>query len=196
MSYRIYTTEGIILKHANFGEANLVVWVLTRDLGLIIASVQAGRTVHSKLRPAIADYSLVRLSAVRGKNGWKATNAVAERNYFFDCSNEKNRHTLAQLSSAILRLMPGESQHSEIFDLTKSGFEHLISVPEYDLPLFESLFMLRFLHLLGYVAPDIRTKNFLEKKNEWNDGILKSVVHEKKEIILTINKALESSQLV
>ena len=182
MSYRIYTTEGIILKHANFGEANLVVWVLTRDLGLIIASVQAGRTAHSKLRPAIADYSLVRLSAVRGKNGWKATNAVAERNYFFDCSNEKNRHTLAQLTSAILRLMPGESQHSEIFDLTKSGFDHLIFVPEYDLPLFESLFMLRFLHLLGYVAPDVRTKNFWKKRMNGTMEYLNRLFTKKKKL--------------
>lgn len=194
MSYHIYTTDGIVLKQRGVGEGNVLLHILTRDLGLIMASVQAAKLPHSKLKGALQEYSFSSVSAVKGKNGWKVTNALAMDNFYFSLP-EHTRRTLAQVSSAILLLSPGEAPHREIFDIVRSGFAHLSVVPDYDLFFFECLLMLRVLYHLGYVVSDGRTEVFLNSDTEWNDGILKEVAVGKKEIVSIINKGLSASQL-
>ncbi len=124
MSYHIYTTEGIILKRTPFGEANVVLHILTDDLGLIIASARSARLSVSKLRPALQEYTLVLVSAVKGKNGWKITNVVEKGNFFFQYPKYCHK-VLAQISSVLLQMITGESPHPEIFQTVKSGFQTL-----------------------------------------------------------------------
>ena len=194
MSYHIYTTEGIILKRVSFGEANIVLHILTSDFGLIIASAQAGRLQSSKLRPALQEYTLVSVSCVKGKNGWKVTNAVEKGNFYFDLP-EYSRRVLCQISSVLLQMIQGETPHPEIFQTVKTGFEFLGTLSEKDVGNFEVLTVLRILYQLGYVAKDETTETILKDMNVWDEKLLQAVSENKIYIVAQVNKALQESHL-
>ncbi|MFZ2621457.1 MAG: recombination protein O N-terminal domain-containing protein [Minisyncoccia bacterium] len=194
MSYHIYTTPGIILKRTPFGEANIMLHVLTRDLGLIIASARSARLSVSKLRSALQEYTYVSLSCIKGKNGWKITNVVENGSFFYEYP-EYSHVTMAQVASVLMKMIPGESPHPEIFETIESGFEFLESLREVSTPDFEVLIVLRILYQLGYVVINENTEIFLKNTTEWNELILQKIKENKVKIIGLINKALKESQL-
>ena len=194
MSYHIYTTDGIILKRTAFGEANIFLHILTEDLGLIVAGARSARLSSSKLRPALQEYTYISVSCVKGKNGWKITNVVEKENFFFNYPNFSHK-ILSQISSVLLKMIPGESPHKEIFQIVKSGFEFLKTLQEKDVLNFETLVVLRILHQLGYVESGPEINFFLKNREEWNVSILEEVSQSRGNIIFTINKALKESQL-
>jgi DNA repair protein RecO len=197
MSYHIYTTDGIVLKRQNFGESNSLFFVLTADLGLIIASAQAVRLGHSKLSPALQEYSLVSLSCVKGKNGWKITSAIPKENFFFDRPIFVQK-IVSQIAAVLVRMMPGEQKNQEVFFVVLGGFSELKNVAEKNIPDFEVLMMLRILYELGYVDKNPQTEKFLQTDGEnadWSEKILSEVSSGKIELIRLINKGLEESQL-
>ena len=120
MLYHIYTTDGIILKRSPFGEANVLLYVLTKDLGLVMASAQSARLSKSKLRHGLQEYSHVLASFVKGKNGWKLTNVSEKGSFFFDLPRPYTR-VLAQIVFILIKMMPGEHPHPEIFKSCVSG---------------------------------------------------------------------------
>jgi DNA repair protein RecO len=194
MSYHIYTTDGIILRRQAIGEANLLLSVLTRDLGLIFASAQAVRAQASKLRPAVQEFAHVTLSCVKGKSGWKATSAASTGSFYFDTPAQAHR-VLAQMASVIQKLMPGEEPHPEVFDAVLSAFSFLPSVSEADIPDFECLLMLRLLYLLGYVEKDAGTEIFLSDTAMWNETLLREVAQDHLALVAVVNKGLAASNL-
>lgn len=194
MSYHIYTTDGIILKRATFGEANSLLYILTSELGLIIASAQAARLFNSKLRPALQEYSMVSVSCIKGKNGWKVTNVIEKENFFFDYPPYCHR-TLSQIVAVLLKMIPGELPHKEIFNTVKTGFEFLKTVQEKDVSNFEIVTVLRILKQLGYVGNHKDLEVFLKNSTEWNTEILDLISEKKKNVIPIINKALRESHL-
>jgi len=206
MSYHIHTTDGIILKRATFGEANILLYVLTADLGLIIASARSARLAVSKLRPALQEYTHVSISVIHGKNGWKITNVVEKNNFYFDVPDEdKNpssraklatgRGVLARVASTLIQMIPGESEAPEIFYTVVSGLEFLKTISEKDIFSFETLAVLRILSELGYVVSDANTEIFLKEPNMWNPELLEKISEKKLAIVGIINKALKESQL-
>src|SRR5438046_1885798 len=116
MSYHIYTTDGIILKRTPFGEANVLLHVLTQDLGLIIASARSARLSMSKLRPALQEYAYVSISAIRGKGGWKVTNVADKGDFYFGYEPHQQK-LIAQIGTVLLQMIAGESVHPEIFHI-------------------------------------------------------------------------------
>ena len=194
MSYHIYTTDGIIRKRTAFGEANIFLHILTEDLGLIVAGARSARLSSSKLRSALQEDTYVSVSCVKGKNGWKITNVVEKENFFFNYPNFSHK-VLSQISSVLLKMIPGESPHKEIFQVVKSGFEFLKTLHEKDVLNFETLVVLRILHQLGYVESGPEINFFLKNREEWNVSILEKVSQSRGNLIFTINKALKESQL-
>ena len=192
--YHIYTTEGIVLKRANFGEANIILYILTQDLGLIMASAQAARLGVSKLRPSLQEYSFSVFSAVKGKNGWKITNAIAKENFFFSYP-EYTRGLLGHIVSLLIKMIPGEERNIEIYNVIKDGFKYLCSVPKDGIEDMECLIVLRTLFCLGYVVLDKDTDIFLSDMNTWNEEVLVKMKEKRSKIIPIINKSLKESQL-
>lgn len=191
--YHIYTTEALVLKRKNFGEANVLVYLLTKDLGLIMASAQSVRSHKSKLSSALTEYSYITISLVKGKNGWKITNAISKENLFFDYPDFA-KLIVAKISNVLIKLIAGEEKHPEIFETVLDGFIFLKNLGENEVSNFESLILLRLLYHLGYIAKNENIGLFLEN-NGLNDEILQKVSEQKKEIITLINKGLKESQL-
>lgn len=194
MSYHIYTTNGIILKRTIIGEANAYFHILTEDLGLIVSLAQAVRKTSSKLKFTLQEYTFASISVVKSKNGWKITNSVSKNNFFYDCDQAK-RDILARICSVILKMIPGESPHPEIFHTTLSGFEFLVSEKNVHISDFECLAVLRVLYHLGYVILDHNTEDFLKNTNVWSADLLQKTSENKTKIVSLINKGLKESQL-
>lgn len=194
MSYHIYTTDGIILKRTSFGEANILLYVLTEDLGLIIASAQSARLAVSKLRPALQEYSRVSLSCIKGKNGWKITNVSGRGNVYYEAP-EYSHKILARISKILLQMIAGESAHPEIFKTVKDGFDYLKKITKEEIQNFETLLVLRILFQLGYVANAGDLDKYLNSTSEWSGDLLKDVALDRVMLVSLINKALKESQL-
>ena len=194
MSYHIYTTDGIVLKRQVFGEANVLLHILTKDLGLIIASARSARLQVSKLKGSLQEYQYVSISCVKGKNGWKITNVSDKGSFFFNYP-EYSRRVLAQITSLLLQMITGESPHPEIFQTVKTGFEFLATISEKDIANFEILAVLRILNKLGYVAKNIDSSDFLVDEEVWNTSLLDKVAGKKEKMLGLINKALKESHL-
>jgi DNA repair protein RecO len=199
MSYHIYSTDGIVLKRTPFGEANIVVHILTRDLGLIIASAQSARLSSSKLSSALTEYSLVSLSVIKAKRGWKVTDARAKENFYFAETHETNfrltRVMLAQISSFLLKMMPGEEPHHHIFETVLSGFNFLSAVSDSDIKNFEFIIVLRILYHLGYVAKNSEMEIFLTDTTAWTSALLAEAHTTRATLIHIINNGLKESHL-
>ncbi len=73
--YSIQTTPGFIIDSRAYGEAGKMLFIFTRDLGLVMAVAQGIRFERSKLRPFTQDYSFGEFSFVRGKEMWRLTSA-------------------------------------------------------------------------------------------------------------------------
>ncbi len=194
MSYHIYTTEAIILKRQAFGEANILLYILTEDLGLIMASARSARLSSSKLRASLQEYSHISISCVKGKNGWKITNASQKSSFFFDYP-VYSRRTLSQITFFLMKMITGESPHPEIFQTVSSGFEFLKNLIEKDVANLETLLVLRVLWQLGYVASSSSTEMYIKNTREWNDELLQEVGGNREALVQIINKALKESHL-
>ena len=190
----MYTTEGIVLKRNAFGEANVLFHILTYDLGLIIASAQSARLLSSKLRSSLQEYTHATVAVVKGKNGWKITNAIAKENFFFNYP-EFSQKFVSQVSGVLVRMMPGEENNPDVFRVVLSGFKNLNNFQEKYISSFECLMMLRILYNLGYVSRDEQTEKFLVSGEEWGVVVLDEVILVKKYLIEKINKGLKESQL-
>ncbi len=192
MSYHIYTTEGIILKRTPFGEANVLLHILTSDLGLIIASARSARLYVSKLRPALQEYANISVSAVKGKGGWKITNAVANGSFYFDSPVYAHK-VLSQIGFVLMQMIQGELPQKELFSVVKNGLQFLKEMEEDLTSEFEVLMVIRVLDKLGYVVKDENTSIFLGEN--WDKEVLLSTKENKIVLVGIINKALKASHL-
>jgi len=194
MSYHIYTTQGIILKRTPFGEANILVHILTRDLGLIMASAQSARQTKSKLSSALSEFSEVTVSCIKGKKGWKLTDARSNLNFYF-AYPEHVRSMLALISSLLFKMIPDEAVDFEIYETVHSGFTFLKNITKENIQNFECLIVLRILFYLGYVVRDSSTEKFLEHTTEWNDSIIEEIGKRRLELVKIINLGFSASHL-
>ncbi len=194
MSYHVYTTDGIVLKRTPFGEANVLLHILTEDLGLIIASARSVRLSVSKLRPALQEGSFISISCVRGKGGWKITNVASKDSFYF--SYPKFTHKIVyRVFSILMKMIVGEIPDNKVYGIVKSGLVHLKDLDEKYLQNFEVLIVLRVLNQLGYVGSNPGIEKYINKKDSWEVDILEQIDSDRIYIIEVINKALKESQL-
>lgn len=194
MSYHVYTTDGIILKRTPFGEANILLHILTSDLGLIIASARSARLYVSKLRPALQESAYVSVSCIKGKNGWKITNVASKGSFYFDYP-EHTHKVVSQVFMILLKMIVGEIPESNIFRIVKSGLISLKEINPSNVPDFEALIILRILNELGYVGSNSEMEKFLNNKLDWGNDVLELISNNKIAVVGVINKSLKVSQL-
>ncbi|MEK9131388.1 MAG: recombination protein O N-terminal domain-containing protein [Patescibacteria group bacterium] len=197
MSYHIYHTKGIVLGSAPSGEASRHHLIFTRELGLVWAKAQAVRTMRSKLRHSLTDYTFGEFSLVRGKDIWRVTSARMHSNHYIDFGHAKDvRDTLVRITALLKRLLHGEERHDVLFDTVESAiaFSQRHSFSTVSLAQFESITVLRILHLLGYVGASPELSAFVQS-DEWTPELLTSFGVYSRQAIAMINQSLKESQL-
>jgi len=126
MSYNIYTTEGFILNSNSLGEADRQYFILTKDLGLILASARSVRSEKTKLGGGLQDLSYASVSLIRGKHRWKITSAVCIQNMFESLRYDREKlSAFARVFKLVEMLIIGEEIHSHFFNVVESAVLYL-----------------------------------------------------------------------
>ena len=177
------------------GEANKMLSIYTREMGLVWAVAQGVRLHKSKLRFTLQDFSYVNVDLVRGKELWRVTSAKHISSFPFARSNTNSLLLITRVSKLLERLCNGEAPSENIFDDFLQAL-HLLDDENISSPSKEALelhLVLRIMNSLGYIGDsDILSKylgsSFDQTKTE-------SLLKERQSIIAHINKALNESQL-
>ncbi|MCE9517782.1 recombination protein O N-terminal domain-containing protein, partial [Candidatus Nomurabacteria bacterium] len=71
--HHIYHTKSFVIGSYNRGEANKILVLYTREMGLVRAVAQGIRLNKSKLRFGLQDFSYASVDLVRGRDIWRVT---------------------------------------------------------------------------------------------------------------------------
>lgn len=195
MHHHIYHTHGFILSSRNTGEANRVLSIYTRQMGLIRATVQGIRLHKSKLRFSLQDFYYAKIDLVRGKDIWRVTSATSINSFPYARGEKESLLLIARISKLLERLCGGEESNEKIFD---DFIQALYLLDDENLrgeqrEAIELHLVLRILNSLGYIGDSKILTNYLT--TEFNDGLIEDLLKERQSIIAHINKALNESQL-
>lgn len=153
MSYHIYTTEAVILKKRETGEADRFFSFFTKDFGRLEIAAQGVRHLKSKLRYSLSGFSFVRISFVAtGGEYWRLVD-VEEKIILENIrrSNLKTRYVIG-LFSVLLRLLQGEERDDGLWKELESFlfFLEKNKMGENDIKKITDSASLKIVSLLGY----------------------------------------------
>lgn len=193
--HTIYTTPAYILKTKPFNEADKLIIIFTRDLGLLVSTAQGIRYEKSKLRFALQDFSKANISLVQGKAIWRITNAEVEENLFSELEKDKF-NLIARVFALLERLVQGEEVNPELFTIIDNGIKYLkeVRLEEGSLIDIECVWVLRILNNLGYIGGN-KNLGFFTMENSWDNDLIEDIKKERREALREINRALKESQL-
>ena len=150
MAYATYTTKALVCGTFNRNTADRSYLLFTREAGMLYADARSVREERSKQRYALQDFSLVRVSLVKGKRGWKIGSIEALQNYFQEAVNKSARHSVVSLFRLLRRFVKGEEAAGDLFDYVEAALSELVR--ETTVQSFVLLAVqVRILALLGYV---------------------------------------------
>jgi hypothetical protein len=213
--YTKYTTDAIVLAQYNYGEHDKIFTLYTRDFGLIRARAIAVRKMESRQRYALILFTPVSISLVRGVRGWRITGARPIP--YLELSRD-GVHTYARITQLVMRLVQGEEPNTYLFEVLRGAREACAVPHALALASTELLCVARILFTLGYLSPQALTaaparnathnvagvpaRNathnvagglFTHAQYEKKD--LHTVEDTKKDMLSTVNRALEETQL-
>jgi DNA repair protein RecO (recombination protein O) len=197
MAYHIYTTKGFVLKGLPSGEADKYYYMLTEELGLVVANARSVRKSESKLSAGLEDFSFGTFSFIRGKHSWKIISSQPEINTYRSLGKHpQKRLALSRFLALTRRLVTGESVHKELFSLTHAFSQALLKAEgdQKELLAIESLAILRLLFELGYMNPRPEYEAMTRNQNFDVENIT-AVLSLQKQILADINSSLAASQL-
>ena len=120
--YHKHLTEGIVIRGMDRGDSSKVVTLLTKEFGLVYASVQNARAETSKLRYGIQDFTSGTFSLVKGRHSWKLVGTEARGNFWINSEEGQNgssKFTKARVLS-LARRLSGEEKNQEFYEALES----------------------------------------------------------------------------
>ncbi len=160
------TTEGLILKRKDFGEADRVLTALCRRFGKISIIARGVRKVTSRRAGNVEVLNLVKMHLFKSRN-YTLTEAEALETF----PRIKDNLTLSASAFHIIelvdRLVPEGEKNERIFDLTVAVLKALEENPR---QIFIRAFEVKLLTLLGFwaegaVSPDLIGAKDLDYQN-------------------------------
>lgn len=159
MAYQTYTTDALVCGSYDRNTADRSYLLLTRDAGMLFADARSVREERSKQRYALQEFSLVRVSLVRGKSGWRVGSVESFKNAYQIMPTREARGSIVRLVRRIRQYVHGDDVPTSVYDDFVVAIEYLRTKP-YDAS-FEQLVMFRMLHTLGYVATTKQIEHLL-----------------------------------
>ncbi|MEK7109190.1 MAG: recombination protein O N-terminal domain-containing protein [Patescibacteria group bacterium] len=187
-----HITEGLVLGKRGVGEANTVVFILTRELGLVRAKATSSRRELSKLRYGLEPLSRGRYTFVRGKAQWLLT-GVDEVSREFLATTPAQAKRLGQVARLLMRLVLGAEHTPELYKTVLGGFESLAHTTE-NADSVECVLVLRILAHLGYLPELPALKPFVED-DQFSPELALQAAASRKLLVRLINESLQATGL-
>ncbi len=160
MDTRSYTASAIVIKRINYGEADRIITLFTREHGKIAVIAKGVRKPTSRRRGHIELFNHIQAQVIQTK-GLHILTHVEAIEYFADIPTKfPNCHdafarinTAYHLTEIVDKLLPEHQSAPLIFDWLRNAYAHLhTQAPNYD-HLHRS-FKLRLLQELGFWPDD------------------------------------------
>lgn len=158
MSYQTYTTEAIVLGSFVNNTADKSFLLFTKDAGMLYASARSVREERSRQRYALQDFSLIDVSLIKGKTGWRIGSVESKGNLFMTAADREARGSLVRLAKLARRYIQGENPEPYLYHEFINALNTLASPLTQARSGLELCAMVRLLFHLGYIA----TNNILE----------------------------------
>ena len=178
MTHTIYNTKAIVLGRVASNEADNILWLLTRDLGLIVASAKSVRKETAKMRPYLQTLGTLAISMVKGRHTWRIVGAeqIDSQNVF---KTQLAVITFAKLSNFIKRMTVPNADIG-LYDLMFNVRQELLRCESKEqVELIEIMAMAKILVSLGYMPESKLSKYKISKRM----------------LIADINKAINASHM-
>ena len=196
-------TRGLILGSLPRGEASKLVYIFTRDFGLIACHAQGVRKAMGKLKGFLEPYRYVDVSLVSGKIGCRIVDAHPYALGQTSTRDEDKLKLLARLCVFLKRFLGEDDPSPRLFDemLNALIFLHGADLSGDEQSKFEMLAVTLVLYHLGYL-PD--KKHFEERKDFllplveshlWDKDRLYKIHGRERELVTAINDSFQASQL-
>lgn len=143
-------TQGFVFKKEDFGEADRIFSVFTKDFGRLELIGRGIRKISSKLKGKVEIFSFLNLEFVRGKYQ-KILTQAEEILIFPELKKNFSKTILAfQISEILDRLIKEEEREEKIFELLKEVFSNFRFFPLKKISLLYLYFFWRLISILGY----------------------------------------------
>jgi DNA repair protein RecO len=195
MAYRIYHVEGIVLQSKPTGEGDALLFVYTKELGLVMVVAKSLRLARSRLRFVLQRFAHAHLDLVRGKHGWRLTSArtISTQSVLF--RHPYRRKALAAMASMLMRLIQGEESHEELFAAIIEDLDKLKKLETLEECYYFELYVaIKMLRALGYWE-DLPGDAALVPGVTDIEEQLQVIRREKQRLIPRINAALRATHL-
>ncbi|HEV7449742.1 MAG TPA: DNA repair protein RecO [Candidatus Paceibacterota bacterium] len=191
--HKIFVTEGVVLGKRTAGEANTLVSILTRELGLVRASARSARVEQSKLRYGLETLTLGRFSMVRGKHDWKLT-GVENVSHAFVQGGKDSRQRCGKIAKLLLRLIHGEERVPALYATVAEGLAAIARTSTtVDAEAIETVLVLRVLAHLGYLPHTQALAQFIE--GEYSVELSAEALKSRSLLVRAINESLIATGL-
>jgi recombinational DNA repair protein (RecF pathway) len=150
MSYQTYTTEALVCGTFNKNTADRSYLLFTKEAGMLYAEARSVREERSRQRMALQDFSLVRVSLIKGKQSWKIGSIEPKTNFFMQAADKEARGSVVLLTKFIRRFYGGQEAAPALFEYVVSALTLLQNTLTHR-HTYEDIIKVRILLELGYV---------------------------------------------
>jgi recombinational DNA repair protein (RecF pathway) len=179
VSYVTYTTKALVCGGFAQNTSDKSFLLFTRDAGMLFATARSVREEVSKQRCALQEFSRVRVSLVKGKQGWRVGSVEVEQNDFSLAKDREARGSVVMLHRLLRRFIRGEEASPDLYDFIILALDELLEVQP-NRKLLDLFVQVRILAMLGYVneatVPEVlRTSTPNQVAHMADDTLLKQL---------------------
>lgn len=162
-----YSTEALILKRRNFGEADKLITILTRSQGKVATVAKGVRKITSRRAGSLELLNHVKVSLHQTKSLPILTEAQSLNN-FADLKEDLGKLSLAFVVLELVdRLIAEEQENRVVFDLLLSSLERIDQAANEDeARKFQTSFQIKLLTEVGYLPQLYNCASCREKLQE------------------------------
>lgn len=189
-----FRTEGVILKRRNFGEADRILTIYTRDYGKITALAKGVRRPRSRKAGHVELGSWCKIFVARGKNLDLLTEVETKRAFGIDEFTEKKANKIYHMLELVESLTPEHQKNQQVFVLLVHFLKRITIEDNFDL--ISSVFKIKLLSNLGFFSTtqlaDSQTKRVLQTIEEEDFDTVKNNIRLSQESYLKLLMFLDS----
>lgn len=154
MSYTTYITEALVCGTMHRNTADSSYLLFTREAGMLFAAAKSVREERSRQRFALQDFSLVRVTLIRGKSGWRIGSVESHENFYSTATDKAARGSVVAIVRFLRRFVHGEETHPELYDYLINALHELLAISG-DRSCVDAVVQIRALEMLGYVSSSV-----------------------------------------
>jgi DNA repair protein RecO (recombination protein O) len=174
---RTVRTEGVVLRHSDWGEADRLLVIYSRELGKMRAVAKGARKLHSRKAGHLEPFTRVKLLLARGRDFWIVTQAESIDAYLSIREDLVRTGYAAYVMELADRFNYEEGENRSMYHLVTDTLERIASMPDPFIAV--RYYDIRLLDLLGF-RPELnnclRCQEVIQPQDQFFDAAMGGVL--------------------